>query len=205
MKYKSIKALIIMLLPFIITGLDDSLAGSLDSVVARYSDAKMVRLDVRIVAVSDVFGDTDTTAGKITIADDGRYAAYIGNDFYIFDGKCIWEYSQDNEQATRDCLKPGEVFENELVFIKNLKKYYKTAEEQKDTLFLLVKKDSVRNQLPDSLYLTIQNSRLSNLRYYDLNRDKNLVYVLSDSVMDAVDPTAFNINLPDSTEVITLP
>ena len=182
-----------------------SYAGSLDTVIDRYADAKMVRLDVRIVVVSDVFGDTDTTAGKITIADDGRYAAYIGGDFYIFDGKCIWEYSHDNEQATRDCLKPGEVFENELVFIKNLKKYYKTAEERKDTLFLLVKKDSVQNQLPDSLYMTVHDLRLANLRYYDLNHDKNLVYILSDSVMDAVDPTAFNIDLPDSTEVITLP
>ncbi|MEW5922737.1 MAG: hypothetical protein AB1746_01980 [Candidatus Zixiibacteriota bacterium] len=204
MKLKSIKVLITFLLFLLCAGITGN-TGSLDSLIARYADAKMIKLNVHIVVTSDVFGDTDTTAGNITIADDGRYAAYIGNDFYIFDSKCIWEYSYDNNQATRDCLKPGETFENELVFIKNLKKYYRTTDEQKDTLFLLVKKDSVQNQLPDSLYLTLKNARLNELRFFDLNHDQNFVYILSDSVMNAIDPSAFNINLPDSAEVITLP
>lgn len=204
MKLNNIKALLTYILILLAVGISAN-GSSLDSVISKYSEAKMLIFDVRIIVFSDIFEDTDTTEGNIVIADDGRYAADIGDDLYVFDGRCIWEYSSENNQATRNCLKPGEMFENELFFIKNLEKYYKTVSEEKDTLFLMVRKDSLHSQLPDSLYLTLNNSRLTTLKYYDLNHDKNLVHILSDSIFEAVIPSAFDINLPDTVEVITLP
>ncbi|HDL04435.1 MAG TPA: hypothetical protein ENH25_09920 [candidate division Zixibacteria bacterium] len=177
----------------------------LDKLMSAYAEARMINFDVRISVVSEIFGSTDTTFGDITIADDGRYAAHIGNDSYIFDGKCIWEYSADNNQATKSCLKEGELFENELFFIKNLRKYYKVALEKEDTLFLLVKTNPESNQLPDSLNMILREGRISDMDYFDLNRDLNRVHIIHESLFDKVDPTVFKAEFPDSTEVISLP
>lgn len=178
---------------------------SLDNVMTNYAEARMINFDVRILIVSEIFESTDTTFGNITIADDGRYAAHIGNDAYIFDGQCIWEYSADNNQATKNCLKKGELFKNELFFIKNLRKYYRVASEENDSLFMLVKTDPDASQLPDSMIVVFNNGRISDLEYQDLNQDLNQVHIMHDSLFDEIDLSVFKADFPDSTEIITLP
>jgi len=179
-------------------------AVELDSILTRYAAARMINFDIWVVVESDIFGTVDTTHGDITITDDGRYVAYVGGDIYLFDGRCIWEYSRENNQATKDCLEENEIFENELFFIKNLKKYYMVAHEDED-LFLLVRTSPESSQLPDSMTVTTDEEALSELTYYDLNHDLNKVHIKSDSLYETIDREIFEIHLPDTTEIITLP
>ena len=182
-----------------------AVAGGLDKLIDRYASAPMVDLDVRIVSTSEIFGGVDTLLADITIADDGRYAAYIGGDAYVFDGNCIYEYSAENNQAVKDCLGEGEIFENDLFFIKDLKKYYKIADERDDSLYLLIRLNHKKDQLPDTLHVAMEKSRLNRIEYFDLNHDLNQVYFMSDTVYDAVDAKKFEVDFPDSTEIISMP
>jgi outer membrane lipoprotein-sorting protein len=178
-----------------------------ESIKKDFTSAKLIRFEVAMATVSKVFDDVDSARGEILIADDGRYNARLNDDIYLFDGRCIWEISGVNRQATKQCLKEGEKFENRLFFIKELDKYFSTSVIKKDRQYQLLRNAGSDNALPDSLtvYLNKSGSNITRLEYYDLNGDLNRVYILDREFSDTVSENDFRINLPDSIEVITLP
>lgn len=180
-------------------------ADDFDALKKEYASARMISLNVKIVVESKIFGDADTTVGEIAIANDGRYFAGLSDDIYLFDGKCTWEYSAENRQATRRCLKKGEYFENRLFFIKDLDRYYKTSTGTLDSVYQLIRIVKEDDALPDTLTVYLSESHLSSVEYFDLNRDLNSIYILGDSILDSVDAGVFELSLPDSVEIIDLP
>ncbi len=173
----------------------------------EFASAPMVILKVDLITSSKIFESSDTSSGTISIADDGRYCARLGNDTYLFDGKCIWEVSAENRQATKQCLKEGEKFENRLFFLKDLSNYYKPSAIKKDAQYLLILKRKHSSALPDSLNLHLDSgsSSISKIDYHDLNGDLNEVIIKKQSILKEIDKSAFLIKLPDSTEVINIP
>ena len=169
--------------------------------------ANLVELNVSIIIKSNIFGDVDSISGKIIIAEDSRYFAIMDNDKYWFDGNCISEYIWENNQLTKDCLDEGEHFESELLFIKNFDKYYTTREIETDSLYSLVKTDSLAVSLPDSLKVIFfqDNLDVPILEYYDLNNDLNIVSINQREMFDSIPDDIFNPAIPDSVEIIILP
>jgi outer membrane lipoprotein-sorting protein len=171
----------------------------------EYSSAGMVSFDIEMIVESKIFDDIDSTAGEISIARDGRYYAQLNDDIFLFDGKCIWEYSTENNQATKQCLKSHEHFDSQLTFIKNLDEYYKTSVIEKDAVYRLMKIDNADESLPDTLMVYLKKTGLLKIEYLDLNDDLNKIYILQETVSDSLTNEPFKINLPDSVEIITLP
>jgi outer membrane lipoprotein-sorting protein len=171
----------------------------------QYSSARMIDLGVDIIVVSEVFGDVDTSQGRILITDDGRYSAAIEDDIYLFDGECIWEYSAENNQATKRCLKDDEAFESRLIFVKNLDRFYATSAIKADSAYHLTRLDDSDDSLPDSLTVFLGRYGLLSVEYHDLNGDLNRVRVVYEAVMDVISEELFEIKLPDSVEIISLP
>jgi len=186
-----------------------SLAGDdlLENIKKDWSAAKLIRFDVLIAIQSEVFNTVDSTSGNIVIAEDGRYRANIGDELSLFDGKCIWEVSFANLQAICQCLKEGERFENRLIFLKDINSYYRTASSIKGDGYLLVKNQGIGEALPDSinLYLDRKAGRVSFLEYYDLNSEKNTVFLHDVKLQSVVEDVIFKYVPSDSIEVITLP
>nr|MBN2277999.1 hypothetical protein [candidate division Zixibacteria bacterium] len=170
----------------------------------EYSRAAMIQLEVEIVVVSDVFDEIDTSRGEITIASDDRYRADINDDFYLFDGTCIREYSAENAQVTLDCLKEGEYFENQLSFIKDFDHCYKTEKSNIPGKYRLTKIPECGMQPPDSLTISIDKKSPASIEYFDLNGDLNRINILKETFYDSIDDDIFNLRLPDSVEVIEL-
>jgi len=196
------------LLVFFIFSLAVFAAGDkFESIKKEFTSAKLIRFEVATATVSKLFDDIDSARGEILIADDGRYNARLNDDIYLFDGRCIWEISGANRQATKQCLKEGEKFENRLFFIKELDKYFSTSIIKKDRQYQLRRNAGSDNALPDSLmvYINKSGSNISRLEYYDLNGDLNRVHILDREISSAISEDDFRINLPDSIEVITLP
>jgi outer membrane lipoprotein-sorting protein len=171
----------------------------------EYSLAAMVSFDILITVESKIFDEIDSAFGEISIARDGRYFARLNNDIYLFDGKCTWEFSDENNQATKRCLKEGEEIENRLAFIKNLDDYYETMVIEKNSIYKLIKNIENVESLPDSMKINLSEANLSKIEYIDLNDDLNKIWILRDNTTDSLDRDIFEINLPDSVEVITLP
>ncbi len=172
---------------------------------AELDSAAMVSFDILITVKSEIFDEIDSTAGKISISRDGRYIARLNDDVYLFDGECVWEFSSENNQATKRCLGEGEEVENRLAFIKNLDDYYKTSVIKENSIYRLIKKDEDDGSLPDSMLICLKESDLARIEYLDLNNDLNKVQILKETISDSLPQGVFNMNLPDSVEVITLP
>lgn len=172
---------------------------------AELDSAAMVSFDVLTIVESEIFDEIDSTAGKISIARDGRYVARLNDDIYLFDGECVWEFSSENNQATKRCLGEGEEVENRLGFIKKLDDYYKTSVIKENSIYRLIKKGEDDGSLPDSMLIYLKESKLARIEYLDLNNDLNKVWILKETISDSLPEEVFEINLPDSAEVITLP
>lgn len=173
----------------------------------EFASAPMITLEVEIISHSKIFESADSSTGMISIANDGRYCARLDEDVYLFDGKCIWEVSAENRQATKQCLKEGEKFENRLFFLKDLDNYYNAKAVKGDAQYLLILKKKRTSSLPDSLnvYLDSQYGAISKIDYHDLNGDLNEVIIKKQTILNGIDSSIFHIQLPDSTEVINLP
>lgn len=176
-------------------------------ILHQIAASKMVTFDIASVVNSKVFEDTDSTAGLIIIADDGRYFAQFKNDLYLFDGRCLWEISSQNRQAAKRCPEEGEKFTNRLSFLKSLESHFRISPIHRNKEYQLFSKNKDDANLPDSLIVFIDSagSKLSRIEYYDLNGDLNRVYILSQKISDTADSKFFEVTLPDSMEVIILP
>lgn len=173
----------------------------------KLSSAAVVRLEVLITVESKIFDVTDSTFGKIILAEDGRYRAELGNDIYLNDGKINWEYSKENNQATKRKLKKGEIIDNRLAFFKDIDSFYKSVIIKQDLIYKLIKLDKIDEALPDSMTITLEkdSDQISKIEYFDLNDDRNTVYISKEYYEDKIDEHLFDLDLPDSTEIISLP
>jgi outer membrane lipoprotein-sorting protein len=176
-----------------------------EKIKKQYKDAALVELDILIIIESKIFGDVDSADGNIILAADGRYLAEINNEIFLFDGKCLWDYSIENGQATRNCLEENETFESELSFIKNLDRYYITKMQKPDSIYRMISASDENESLPDSMTVHIRKSALYMIEYLDLNNDLNQVLINSVGFSDSVNNDIFKLALPDSVEIITLP
>ncbi len=173
----------------------------------RISSALVVRFGVLITIESNIFDEIDSLAGQIVLAKDGRYRAELGSDIYLNDGKINWEYSAENNQATKRELLDGEIADNRLAFFKDLDSFYKSTIVKKDLIYKLIKLDNSDEALPDSMTVHLKNKipQISKIEYFDLNEDLNSVYITEEFYEDKIEENLFNLNLPDSVEVISLP
>jgi len=171
------------------------------------NSAAIVQLDVLITVKSKVFNDTDSATGEILLADDGRYRLLLNDDIYLNDGEYNWEYSAENNQATKRAFKEGEILDNRLGFFKNIDSYYFTNVVKKDSEYYLSKIDDTDNALPDdmTIYLKKDKDEILKIEYYDLNDDLNCIYINSQNCLNSIKKNSFEISLPDSTEIISLP
>jgi len=179
----------------------------LDIITKEWSRARMIEFGVLITAESEIFNTVDSSRGKVIIADDGRYYAEIGEDLYLFDGQCIWEMSFENRQATKQCLKEGEKFENRLIFLKDLGNLYKARALVENEVYFLSKNEGSGASLPDSLrlYLSLEKRQISEIIYYDLNSERNHVYLNDVQIFQEIADSAFKFVPSDSIEIIVLP
>jgi hypothetical protein len=180
-------------------------ADSFDSLKKAYSSARLLNLEAEIIVTSEIFNDIDTVRANLSIANDGRYIAIMDEDMYLYDGTCLWDYSSENNQATKDCIKDGESFENDLVFLKDFDRYYKSSVMIEDSLYYLKKIVKSNNSLPDSLVIYLSGSGISAVQYNDLNDDLNQIFITRTIIADTLIPDLFKIRLPDSAEIIVLP
>jgi len=178
-----------------------------DMIKSKLDSAKIVQLDLIITVNSKVFNEIDTSYGKIYFSDDGCYIADINDDIYLYDGIYNWEYSAENNQATKQKLGQNEQTDNRLSFFKNINRYYKSAILQPDKKYRLIKLNGAGEALPDSLiiFLNKTGSAISRLEYFDLNGDLNKIIITDEKYSDQPDSDLFKINLPDSVEIIDLP
>ena len=149
--------------------------GKIETLMTRFSDSPMIKMNILIITRSPIFDNIDTTVGDVRIAADDRYYARFNDDIYLFDGHCVWEYSADNNQVTKDCYKKGEVYENELTALKDLKAHYDLECMIPDSLYRFKVKPDQNKNLPDSLIVTLDRrpGTLAYFSYNDLNGDVN--------------------------------
>jgi outer membrane lipoprotein-sorting protein len=178
-----------------------------DAIKKKIAEAALIKIDFLIEVESKIFEDTDSLYGSLAIASDGRYNAEINNDIYLYDGKVLWEYSAENNQATKKTLKDDEYFENRLIFLKELDRHFKSKVIIPDSTYQLFRMERADKALPDSMYLFIDGEAeaIALIEYFDLNEDLNLVHIENQVLSDSIDPDMFHINLPDSAEIISLP
>ena len=173
----------------------------------RINSATIVRFGVLITIESKIFDEVDSLTGLILLAKDGRYRAELGDDIYLSDGMTNWEYSAENNQATKRELSDGEIADNRLAFFKDLDSYYSSSIVEKDLIYTLIRLKNSDEALPDSMTVYISNKtmQISKIEYYDLNEDLNSVYITEEFYEDKIEENLFNLNLPDSVEIISLP
>jgi len=162
---------------------------------------------VLITVESKVFDDIDSAYGQIILAEDGRYRAEINGDIYLNDGNSNWEYSAENNQATQKIIRAGEIPDDRLTFFKDIDSFYNTSVIKKDFIYRLTKLDTADTALPDSMTVFLDENRLqiSKIEYYDLNDDLNCIYIIEESYEDKIRKDLFELSLPDSVEIISLP
>jgi len=176
-------------------------------VKAGYKDAGQINMDIGLVVESKVFDDVDSIGAQVTVVADGRYRADIGDDIYMFDGRDIWEYSAENNQATVRSLKDGEQYDNRLIFLTDFDKCFETREILPDSIYALYRRPDTDRALPDSMvaYINCPEATIFRLEYHDTNGDLNRIHFLSVTLTDTISSGLFDIGLPDSVEIITLP
>jgi len=187
-----------------------SAAGDTDKfdIIKEYlAKAGLIQLDILIEIESDIFEDIDTLTGNISIASDGRYHAKINNDIYLYDGRTIWDYSAENNQATKKVLDENEEYENRLVFLKELDRHFATDTIIPDSTYKMFRLADADEACPDSMEVTISQNplRISRIEYFDLNGDLNRIFIKNQVLSDSADAGLFRINLPDTVEIIFLP
>ncbi len=172
------------------------------------AQAALVSMEVEIEIHSDIFEEIQNSRGEIRVAADGRYRADINDDIYLFDGKNVWEYSKDNNQATKREIKEGEVLTNRLDFIRNLDDYFRTEPITPDRHYRLIKAvPQSESFLPDSMEIYLDNTgkKISRMAFRDINGDLNIIKISRQKALTYSDPSRLRADFPKGTEIITLP
>lgn len=173
----------------------------------EYNRVPQMTVDFRHIVISDFFGTADTVAGSISFASDGRYVTRLGVDEYLFDGKCLWEYSQMYAQASRNCLKPGQRLDDSFLFLRHFNDYYRVRALRPDSVYRLTIEKEFQGKAPDSLMVTLNpaQKRIVFMEYYDINEELNRILLGEETRADTIDSALFVPSFPDSTEIIEIP
>lgn len=182
---------------------EETLLGRIES---RYRSAPQTEVEFLHIVISEFFETADTVQGSILFDTSGRYRTRLGGDEYIFDGHCLWEYSGLYRQATRNCLKTGQRIDDSFLFFTRFSDYYTIEETVADSLYDLRIFPKRKGAAPDSLIVEVSRaeSRIVELRYYDINEELNIARLVTESSTATADTTAFGAEFPDSTEIIEI-
>ncbi len=178
-----------------------------EQLAGQYNTTPQTTVDFRHIVVSEFFGTADTVAGSIVFASDGRYTTRLGGDEYLFDGKCLWEYSKLYGQATRNCLKPGQRLDDSFLFFKHFNEYYDINTVRPDSIYRLTIHKDYRGKAPDSMVVTLNPSakHIISMEYYDINEELNRILLGAETTSDSINSALFTPTFPDSTEIIEIP
>ena len=177
-----------------------------DEIKDRLNSAPQTKMSFLNLVVSDVFETTDTTRGEIVFTSDGLYSTIIGPDHYIFDGRCLWEYSALYNQATKNCVQPGQPVDESFLFFLRLDRDYLTHERIADSIYALTAREGTESGAPDSMVVVInpELKRIVEFSYYDINEELNRILVLEEISFETADSSLFKANFPDSTEIVNI-
>ncbi len=178
-----------------------------ESLAEQYNSNPQTVIEFKHIVVSDFFGTADTIDGTITFAADGRYRTKLGEDEFLFDGQCLWEYSAIYAQASRNCLKPGQRLDDSFLFFRHFHDYYTVRTTLPDSIYQLSILKEYQGKAPDSLTVTLspQKKRIVAMEYFDINDEINRILIGSESKSQTVDSLLYQPTFPDSTEIIEIP
>jgi len=181
-------------------------ADRFDKIKERLSRAGCARFQFLSVIESDVFDRSDTMTGDACISADGRYLVNLGMDQYLYDLRCLFSYSGDNNQVTIEHVSPEDTFGDEISFLTRLDELYETYPSMTNLCYRLVKRKPQRQNIPDSMILCIRADtlKLDRIEYYDLNEELNRILFLRQEISAACDDSLFIPIYPDSVEYIRL-
>jgi hypothetical protein len=189
---------IILLLPLC------SVADSFDDIKMELSKDGCWQFIFVDIIESDIFNTVDTTNGEAYMASDGRYYIKTNEDFYIYDHYNYFSYSPESNQLIIE--KKHSTEEDDISFITNLDKYYKTHLLSKNHSYRLLKKESITGDVPDSMtvYIDSEEKRLVRIEYYDINEELNKLIFIEQNHFDSCLYNQFVPVVPDSTERVKL-
>ncbi|HSG99457.1 MAG TPA: hypothetical protein VLB27_05380 [candidate division Zixibacteria bacterium] len=191
----------------VVSGVAESKPNLFERLQQRFREAPQATVSFEHVVISDFFETADTVAGVVTFAADGRYRTELGDDVFLFDGACLWEYSALYNQATQNCVKVGQSVEDNFLFFQRFGDYYGVEERVPDSVYTLRILEGKRGAAPDSMVVTISPSqeRILSLEYYDINKELNLALIREERFAEVALDSLYRADFPDSTEVIVIP
>lgn len=190
-----------------VAGETESKPNLFEQLQERFRAAPQATVSFEHVVISDFFETADTVAGVVTFTADGRYRTELGDDVFLFDGECLWEYSALYSQATQNCVKVGQSVEDNFLFFQRFGDYYGVEERIPDSVYALRILEGKRGAAPDSMTVTISPSqeRILSLEYYDINEELNLALIREERFAEQALDSLYRANFPDSTEIIVIP
>lgn len=193
-------------LALLIFGISIAHAEPFEDIKADLAAAEQVRIDFLSLIESSVFETVDSFPGVAYICSDGRYFMHIGSDEYLFDGEDLYSYSADNNQVTVESMTAGDPTGDQVTFISRLDDYFETTNLSEPGQYLLVRKETSSDVLPDSMTVFLDSKlvRLSQISYYDINEELNRIILDTISYLDKCDSTLYVPAFPDSVETVRL-
>ena len=178
-----------------------------DVIKADLRSAVMTEVMFTNIVISDFFDTADTLVGSVVFDRDGRYATTLGSDKFIFTGECLWQYSAEYKQASRNCLKPGQRVDESFLFFPRFDELYQSVERVRDAEYILRLRPGKRGAGPDSMtvYLDQAKQNIARIEFLDINDEINRVEIESLRRFEAVQDARFIPDFPDSTEIIETP
>jgi len=164
------------------------------------------RFEFLSIIESEVFDQTDSVMGAAYIAGDGRYNVVVGGDRYLFDGNNLYSYSAENNQVVIEKVAHKEQTSREISFITRLDEFYEVYPIRTDSSYRLVKKTSVKGDMPDSatVFIAPRALQIKRLEYYDVNYERTVILFLKQEADTVCNEEQFKPAFPDSVEKVRL-
>lgn len=177
-----------------------------DDIKADLAEAPGLHLYFLSLIESSVFESVDSFPGQVHICSDGRYLMLIGSDQYLFDGDDLYSYSAENNQVTIESMASDDPTGDQVTFIVRLDDYYETTRLLEPGEYLLVRKETSSDALPDSLTVILDSAlaHMSQISYYDINEELNRILIDSINFLEQCDSTGLTPAFPDSVESVRL-
>ncbi len=181
-------------------------AGSFEKIKANLGSPGCHSVEFLSIIESDIFDVVDTAAGQAYIASDGRYNVRVGDEFYIYDSKHIYTYSESTGQLIVEKVEGRVKPREEISLIISLDEIYETHPTDRSDRYRLTKRPEVSSAYPDSIYVSIDTTKLmlEQFEYLDVNEELNRIVFLKQQHQVDCDTTHFEPDVPDSVEVIRL-
>lgn len=197
---------IYLIAALLVFGLRIARAEPFETIKTDLAAADQVRIDFVSLIESSVFETVDSFPGLVYICSDGRYFMHLGSDEYLFDGEDLYSYSADNNQVTIESMTSGDPIGDQVTFISRLDDHYRTTNLLEPGEYLLVRRETSSEALPDSMTLILDSklTRISQISYYDINEELNRILIDSVVFLGQCDSVLYPRDYPDSVETIRL-